>query len=186
MATMKSSYPDGFGGKHTFKASTPTGSLYDAFAHIDKRIFSIVLSGVYQMQHAAKDLSVIGENWVRLLISRPGSYKPYYKRGVQRMSSAPGAPPAAQKGEDLEPSIYSRTVSKANQNPAIAEFGSTAPFAPKLEFGTTDMPARPFILPARQKVAAVAQSHVARHLQIAYTRASRKQKANTFVVNLEA
>lgn len=179
MATIKSS----FGGQ-TFKAFTPTGSVYDAFKNIDKRLLNMVLAGISQMRAAAKDLSVIGFNETKQLIGKKGNYKKYYKNGKERMSSAPGTPPAAEQGEDLEPSIYQKVVSGPNQNPAIAEFGSNAPFAAKLEFGTTNLPARPFMLPARSKVAGVAHSNVARHLRIAYSRSIRKSTGKPIIIDL--
>jgi len=186
MATIKSSFTFKGAGTETFSASTPTGSLYAAFKQIDKRIFSMVLAGVYQMRQAAQDLSVIGFNEIKRSIAKPGSYKPYYKKGKRRMSSQPGQPPAAEIGGDLEPSIYQQVKSRPNQNPAVAEFGSTAPFARELEYGTSNQPARPFLLPARQKVAAVAQSNVVRHLNIAYSRAGRKHKAQVIKIDMRA
>ena len=174
MATIKSSFTHAGAGTETFKAMTSTGTVYDAFKAIDRRLLNMVLAGIAQMRNAAQDLSVMGFNQTKLLISKQGSYKPYYKKGKLRMSSAPGEPPAATPGEDLEPSIYQKVISRPNQNPAVAEFGSTAPFARKLEFGTTSMPARPFMLPARAKVASRANSEVARHLQIAYSRSIKK------------
>lgn len=187
MATIKSTANLPGGNKETFKAFTATGSLYDAFKNIDKRIFGMILAGVYRMREAAQDLATIGENEVRLSISKKGSYKPYTKRGRLRLSSQPGTPPAAERGGDLEPSIYSKVVSRPNQNPAVAEFGTTAPFARDLEFGTNKIEARPFMLPARQKVAAVAQQRVAQHLQIAYSQSIKKNnKNNNFVVKMEA
>lgn len=187
MATMKSTTSLPGGNKETFKAFTATGTLYDAFKDIDRRIFGMILAGVYRMREAAQDLATIGENEVRLSIGKKGSYKEYFKRGRKRMSSQPGSPPAAERGGDLEPSIYSKVTSKPNQNPAVAEFGSTAEFARDLEFGTNKIQARPFMLPARQKVASVAQEKVARHLQIAYSESiSKSNKKNTFVVKMEA
>lgn len=185
MATMKSTVNLPGGNKETFKAFTATGTLYDAFKHIDKQIFGMILAGVYRMREAAKDLATIGENEVRLSISKKGSYREYYKRGRRRMSSQPGSPPAAERGGDLEPSIYSKVVSKQNQNPAVAEFGSTVDFAWDLEFGTNKIQPRPFMLPARQKVAARAQQEVARHLQIAYSKSISKNKNNKFVVKMD-
>lgn len=187
MATMKSTVNLPGGNKETFKAFTATGSLYDAFKNIDKRIFAMILAGVYRMREAAQDLAVIGENEIRLSIGKKGSYKEYYKRGRKRLSSQPGSPPAAERGGDLEPSIYSKVISRPNQNPAVAEFGSTAEFARDLEFGTNKIQARPFILPARQKVAAVAHQKVAKHLQIAYSQSIKKNsKNNKFIVKMEA
>jgi hypothetical protein len=101
------------------------------------------------------------------------------------MSSQPGQPPAAEMGEDLEPSIYQKVISKPNQNPAVSEFGSTAPFAATLEFGNTKIPARPFMLPARQKVANVAASTVAQHLQIAYSRKTKSLKGTVIKMNMD-
>lgn len=147
----------------------------------------MVLAGVYRMREAAKDLATIGENQVLLSIGKKGSYKPYHKRGRLRMSSQPGTPPAAERGGDLEPSIYSKVVSKQNQNPAVSEFGATAEFARDLEFGTNKIQPRPFMLPARQKVASVAQEKVAKHLQVAYQKSILKQsKNNTFIIKMEA
>lgn len=94
MATIKSS-----SGGQTFKAFTPTGSVYDAFKNIDNRLLKMVLAGIFQMRKAAEDLSVIGFNETKLLIGKKGSYKPYYKKGKQRMSSNPGSPPAAERAK---------------------------------------------------------------------------------------
>lgn len=181
MATITSTGDFG-GGKETFKAHTYTGSIYDAFKEIDKRLLNMVLSGIAQMRVAAQQLSVIGFNETKLLIGKKGSYKTYYKKGVERMSSAPGTPPAAMRGEDLEPSIYQKVNSKANQNPAVAEFGSTASFARKLEYGDGKTPARPFLLPARAKVARRGNDIVVRNLLIAYNRSIKKQTGKKPIV----
>lgn len=179
---MKSSFTAKGAGTETFKAYTPTGSLYRDFGGLDKRIFSLILSGVYQMREAAKDLATIGENEIKRLILHKGSYKPYSFKGRIRLSSQPGEPPAALRGETLEPSVYSQVNSRPNQNPAISEFGTTAPFARELEFGTEKIAPRPFVLPARQKVAARAPYVVAKNLQIAYSRAAMKQSKKPIVV----
>ena len=170
------------GGKETFKATTYTGSIYDAFKGIDSRLLNMVLSGIAQMRVAAEQLSNIGFNETKLLIGKKGSYKKYYKKGVERMSSAPGTPPAAQRGEELEPSIYQKVTSKKNQNPATAEFGSTASFARTLEYGSTTMPARPFMLPARAKVMNRAPDIVVRNILIAYNRSLKKSTGKKAIV----
>ncbi len=167
------------------KKLTATQTVYKALAAVDPMIKKIILAGIYQMREAAKDLSVIGFNEVKKSIAHKGSYKPYRKKGKDRMSSQPGQPPAAEMGEDLEPSIYQKVVSKPNQNPAVAEFGSTAPFARTLEFGNTKTAARPFMLPARQKVANVAHSNVSRHLQIAYSRKTKALGGTVIKVNMD-
>jgi hypothetical protein len=185
MAAMQQTFNLPGGNKETFKATSATGSIYDAFKGIDKRISSMILAGVYRMREAAKDLATIGENQVLLSINKPGSYKPYNKRGRLRLSSQPGSPPAAERGGELEPSIYSKVVSQPNQNPAVAEFGAAVPFARDLEFGTSQIQPRPFMLPARQKVASVAQERVAKHLVDAYSKSVRKSTQNKFVVKME-
>lgn len=164
---------------------SPTQTVYKALAAVDPIIKKIILAGIYQMREAAKDLSVIGFNEMKKSIAHKGSYKPYRKNGKDRMSSQPGQPPAAEMGEDLEPSIYQEVISKSNQNPAIAEFGSTAPFARTLEFGNTKIAARPFALPARQKVASVARSSVSRHLQIAYARKTKALQGMVTTVRMD-
>lgn len=167
------------------KKLTPTQTVYKALAAVDPMIKKIILSGIYQMREAAKDLSIIGFNEVKKSISHKGSYKPYRKKGKDRMSSQPGQPPAAEMGEDLEPSIYQSVTSKPNQNPAVAEFGSTAPFARTLEFGNTKIQPRPFMLPARQKVAGVAHANIARHLRIAYSRKIKSLHGTVTTVDME-
>lgn len=164
---------------------SPTQTVYKALAAVDPMIKKIILAGIYQMREAAKDLSIIGFNEVKKSIAHKGSYKPYRKNGKDRMSSQPGQPPAAEMGEDLEPSIYQEVISKPNQNPAVAEFGSTASFARTLEFGNTKIAARPFMLPARQKVASVAHSNIARHLQIAYSRKTKALGGTVIKVNMD-
>jgi hypothetical protein len=168
------------------KKSTPTQKVYAALAAVEPEIKSIILAGVYQMRKAAEELSIVGLNEAQKLILHKGSYKEYTKNGVKRMSSSPGEPPAATRGGDLESSLYQKVVSRPNQNPAVAEFGSKAPFAKDLEFGTTKLQPRPFMRPARNNVAKVAGSHVVRNLQIAYTRKTKALKGKTFVVDMEA
>ena len=159
--------------------------FYKALDEIDSRLKKMLLHGAWAMRDAARELAKIGEDEARTSILHPGSYKPYRKKGKDRMSSQPGQPPAAEKGEDLEPSIYSKVISGAKRNPAIAEFGSTAPFAAKLEFGTTNLPARPFMLPARQKVANIAAERVVNHLVNAYTNSLMKAKNTTFTIDMD-
>jgi hypothetical protein len=160
------------------KKTTPTQKLYKILGEVDSAIKGIVLAGVWQMRETSGKLANVGKLAILASISKKGSYKPYYKNGKKRYSSQPGTPPAAEKGEDLEPTIYSEIKSKNNQNPAVAEFGSTAPFAAKLEFGTPSIPARPFLLPARQAVAQVAREIVMQDLSIAYAKKAKKMKAS--------
>lgn len=181
MAAIKSSFSFKGAGTETFKAFGPTGSVYDAMKGLDDRIRGAILSGIYQMRQAALDLATIGANEIRRTIVKKGSYRPYMKRGKMRMSSQPGTPPAAEVGGDLYPSVYEQSVSRPNQNPAVAEFGTTADFARDLEFGTPKIQARPFMLPARQRVAAVAEHNVVRNLNTAYRRSLNKNRKTTKV-----
>lgn len=159
------------------KKPTPTQKIYKVLEGVDASIKGIVLAGIWQMRQTSGKLADIGKKSILASISKKGSYKPYYKNGRKRYSSHPGTPPAAEKGETLEPSIYAEIKSKNNQNPAVAEFGSNAPFARDLEFGTPSLPARPFILPARQAVAQVAKEIVMQDLGRAYAKKAKKLKA---------
>jgi len=166
------------------KTTTPTQTLYKMFNSVDYAVKAMVLAGVFQMRQTSGKLADYGKKAILASISKPGSYKPYYKKGKRRLSSQPGQPPAAERGEDLEPSIYAEIKSKNNQNPAVAEFGSTAPFAAKLEFGTSSIPARPFMLPARQTVAQVARAVVMTDLGRAYAKKAKRMKAQTINLKL--
>lgn len=169
----------------TWTAQTPTGTIFEAFKHIDRRITNMLIHGMYAMNKTAGELANLGKLKVQELISQPGSYLPYYKDGQLRMSSHPGKPPAASRGGSLDSSIYSVRTSKDKDNPAVAEFGSTAPYARELEFGTTSIQPRPFLLPARQAVADVAQAIVVRNLVIAYNKSLRNAKNTTVDVRME-
>lgn len=159
------------------KKTTPTQKIYKALKGLDGAVKGMVLSGIWQMRQTSGKLADIGKKAVVISILKQGNYKPYFKNGKKRYSSTPGTPPAAERGGTLEPSIYSEIKSKNNQNPAVAEFGSTAPFARELEFGSTTMPARPFMLPARQQVAQMAGAIVAADLGRAYAKKAKKLKA---------
>jgi len=169
----------------TFSARTPTGTINDAFKKIDKRLKSMVMAGIKEMNKAAFELANIGKLAVLASISKPGSYKPYYKKGRRRLSSQPGQPPAAESNGDLAPSIYAKSITKGMKNPAEAEFGSTAPFATKLEYGSASVAARPFMLPARQQVANVAEAVVVRRLVSAYNAKLLSLGAESIVVKME-
>lgn len=170
----------------TWSAQTPTGTILQAFKKIDARLKNMIMAGVYAMNDTAKALAFLGAEKIRQDISKQGNYKPYYDKGRLRYSSQPGTPPAATKGGTLESSIYAQLNSRAKDNPAVAEFGVTAPFARELEYGTPRIPARPFMLPARQYVASIAEDVVKVSLERAYERNIRKQnqKGNNIVIDL--
>jgi hypothetical protein len=158
------------------KKSTPTQKVYRVLKEVDVRVKKLVLSGIFQMRATSGKVADMGKKRVVASISQKGSYKPYYKKGKLRYSSQPGNPPAADKDGDLMPSIYSEIKSKPNQNPAVSEFGSTAPFARKLEFGTTSVPARPFMLPARQQIVQIVRPIVMSDLGRAYAKKAKTMK----------
>lgn len=163
------------------KPLTNTQKVYATFAGVEKAVKQIVLSGIYEMRDAAGEIADVGAGEVRELISKPGTHKPYIHKGKIRYSSSPGKPPAAQPGETLLPSITSKIISKTNQNPAIAEFGSTSPIARELEYGTKDVVPRPFM-----RVAALSMRHkavdiVTKRLIKAYTRKAQKINAASTV-----
>ena len=133
--------------------SKQSKSLDKAIKEVDVRIQRIIKAGVSSMYESANQLANIGKEYAQDSIRHEGTYKQYIdKRGNQRMSSAPGEPPASAAGNDLDKSIYSKSISKKNQNPAIAEFGSTSPYAAALEYGTERMAPRPFMRPAAEKL----------------------------------
>lgn len=133
--------------------SKQSKSLDKAIKQLDSRIQRIIQAGVSSMYDSANQIADLGKDYVQESIRHEGTYKPYIdKRGNMRMSSAPGDPPASAAGNDLDKSIYSKKISKKNQNPAIAEFGSTSPYARPLEYGTEKMAPRPFMRPAAEKL----------------------------------
>jgi HK97 gp10 family phage protein len=133
--------------------SKQTKSLNKAIKDVDNRIQRIIQAGVSSMYESANEIADLGKEYVNESIRHEGTYKQYVdKRGNVRMSSAPGEPPASAPGNDLDKSIYSKKISKRNANPAIAEFGSTSPYARALEYGTEKMAPRPFMRPAAEKL----------------------------------
>lgn len=131
--------------------SRESASLDRAVRELDMRIQRIIQAGVSSMYDSAGQLADRGKDYVQESIRHEGTYKPYIdKRGNPRMSSAPGEAPASAAGNDLDKSIYSKKISKRNANPAVAEFGSTSPYAMSLEYGTEKMAPRPFMRPAIQ------------------------------------
>jgi HK97 gp10 family phage protein len=161
-------------------------AFYSSIAAFDARLKRALLHGAWAMRDAARELAKLGEVEVRASIDKTGSYKPYWKKGKKRMSSAPGTPPAAQRGETLEPSIYSKVVSSVKRNPAEAEFGSTASFARDLEFGTEDMQPRPFLRPAKAKVRAAARPIVVGFFEKALVDHLTRSKLTTVKYDMEA
>lgn len=137
-------------------------SLQAALQELDVRLQRMIQAGVASTYESAGQLADAGKEEVHRLIRHKGSYKEYYtKDGKTRTSSQPGEPPATEPGNTLDNSIVSTRISRRNENPAKAAFGSTAKYAPHLEFGTAKMQPRPFMRPAREHVSRIAGGIVA-------------------------
>ena len=160
--------------------------FYEGIKEFDARLKRALLHGSWAMRDAARELAKMGENEVKTSISKPGSYKKYWKNGKERMSSHPGTPPAAEPGGNLDSSIYSKVNSAVKRNPAEAEFGSKAPFAADLEFGTPSLQPRPFLRPARQKVRNNAREVVVNHFIGAVNAQLNRAKMTSINIDMEA
>ena len=134
--------------------SNNTG-IEQALKQLDKKIQSAIWAGVKTgMTSAAGQLAEMGDKELHDSINHIGTYKPYVDSyGNPRMSSQPGEPPASAPGNPLDSNIYHRHISSKGSNPAVAEFGVQGEIAHELEFGTPKMQPRPFVRPAKQKVA---------------------------------
>jgi HK97 gp10 family phage protein len=109
---------------------------------INKAEFLKLLDDANAITEEAADKMV--ENMKTSILSGAKSGRQYYKNGARHTASAPGQSPANQTG-DLVKSIK---VSKSKNKATISISKNYAVF---LEFGTSKMRPRPFILPAFQK-----------------------------------
>jgi HK97 gp10 family phage protein len=112
------------------------------FLRINKAEFLKLLDDANAITEEAADKMV--ENMKTSILSGAKSGRQYYKNGGRHTASAPGQSPANQTG-DLVKSIK---VSKSKNKATISISKNYAVF---LEFGTSKMRPRPFILPAFQK-----------------------------------
>ena len=112
------------------------------FLRINKAEFFKLLDDANAITEEAADKMV--ENMKTSILSGAKSGRQYYKNGARHTASAPGQSPANQTG-DLVKSIK---VSKSKNKATISISKNYAVF---LEFGTSKMRPRPFILPAFQK-----------------------------------
>jgi HK97 gp10 family phage protein len=112
------------------------------FLRINKAEFLKLLDDANAITEEAADKMV--ENMKTSILSGAKSGRQYYKNGARHTASAPGQSPANQTG-DLVKSIK---VSKSKNKATISISKNYAVF---LEFGTSKMRPRPFILPAFQK-----------------------------------
>ena len=112
------------------------------FLRINKAEFLKLLDDANAITEEAADKMV--ENMKTSILSGAKSGRQYYKNGARHTASAAGQSPANQTG-DLVKSIK---VSKSKNKATISISKNYAVF---LEFGTSKMRPRPFILPAFQK-----------------------------------
>jgi HK97 gp10 family phage protein len=159
-------------------------SIEQAINQLDKRIQSAIWAGVkIGMTAAAAELAESGEKELHQSIDHIGTYKPYIDSyGNPRVSSAPGEAPSSAAGNPLDVNIYHRHISSKGSNPAVAEFGVNGEIAHFLEFGTPKMQPRPFLRPAKQKIAREALDVTAFHFLKAVIGKFKKQAGTTITV----
>jgi len=85
------------------------------------------------------------ETRVKTLLSQPGQGRTYQRHGVVHRASAPGQPPAVDTGQ-LRQSITHQLGKDAES--LYADVGTNLEKARFLEFGTSTIAARPFLVPA--------------------------------------
>jgi HK97 gp10 family phage protein len=109
---------------------------------INKNEFLKLLDDANKITEEAADK--MAKEMKNSILSGAKSGKQYFKNGARHTASAPGQPPANQTG-DLVKSIK---VSK-ERNKSIISINKN--YAVYLEFGTSKMRPRPFIIPAFMK-----------------------------------
>ena len=58
--------------------------FYEGIKELDARLKRALLHGSWAMRDAARELAKMGENEVKTSISKPGSYKKYWKNGKKK------------------------------------------------------------------------------------------------------
>ena len=91
----------------------------------------------------------IVEDTVQTSIKNKGTGRVYKRKGEDHIASAAGQPPATDQG-NLANNITTSIKSKSNGS-VIGQVISSAKYSKSLEFGTTNMQARPFMQPALNK-----------------------------------
>ena len=80
---------------------------------------------------------------IDLIQRSPKTGLTYKRRTVTHKASAPGEPPATDTGF-----LVSQIFAKVDVARLVADVESRAPYSKFLEFGTVNMEARPFLMPA--------------------------------------
>jgi HK97 gp10 family phage protein len=92
------------------------------------------------------------EREIKSKLSTPGSGQTYQRGGVQHQASAPGEPPATDRGR-LRASIHHVLTAIAQDiaSGKIIAGDAEVEYASYLEFGTADIDPRPFMRPALEE-----------------------------------
>jgi len=91
----------------------------------------------------------IVEDTVQTSLKQKGTGRTYKRKGSDHIASAAGQPPATDQG-NLANNITTSIKSK-NDGSVIGQVISSAAYSKSLEFGTTNVLARPFMQPALNK-----------------------------------
>lgn len=117
-------------------------------AHLDKRATTIAKKNVVNVVTRA---TMMVQNTAKKSISKGGTGQLYQKYEPRRShrSSAPNQPPATDTGFLI--SQITMDVDVKTNGSVVGQIISSAPYSKALEYGTTNMTARPFMQPALQK-----------------------------------
>lgn len=135
-------------------------SLFKELDKANKNIKKVIYSASTSIEKSVDELSKMGADHVREIISKPGSGKEYTYRYGKHRASSPGQPPAAQPGRPLYRSIFSEVTERrkdGDKGRAVAIFGSRLNYAKYLEYGWRSKSRvgepRPFMRPTADFVA---------------------------------
>lgn len=111
------------------------------------KINSVALDSIFKAAESAVNNSAenLAKEMKKSIVSGAKSGRQYFIRGRRHQSSSPGQAPANSTGQ-LVRSIKVKKVDKGHEVTIDAEY------AKLLEYGTSKMRPRPFILPALMKV----------------------------------
>ena len=117
-------------------------------AHLDKRATTIAKKNVVNVVTRA---TMMVQNTAKKSISKGGTGQLYQKYEPRRShrASAPNQPPATDTGFLI--SQITMDVDVKTNGSVVGQIISSAPYSKALEYGTTNMTARPFMQPALQK-----------------------------------
>tara|TARA_R100000935_G_C2706900_1_gene112510 strand:+ start:40 stop:468 length:429 start_codon:yes stop_codon:yes gene_type:complete len=109
----------------------------------------LITNGSKNALQAVTRSTLLVENVVQKSIKNKGTGRIYTKGGVSHTASIAGQPPATDQG-NLANNITIDVSSKKNGS-VVGQIISSAKYSKALEFGTTNIEARPFMQPALRK-----------------------------------